>query len=85
MKELVHQDYVLAFPGDSVDRVHRNMMLKNVENVVVVKSIRDLRPVGIVRANDILQLRRWLLVEETGELRRETLDKPEESPGVKLR
>ena len=84
MKELVHQDYVLAFPGESVDRVHRNMMLKNVENVVVVKSRRDLRPVGIVRANDILQLRRWLLVEETGELRRETLDKPEESPGVKL-
>jgi CIC family chloride channel protein len=81
MKELVHQDYVLAFPGDSVDGVHRNMMLKNVENVVVVKSIRDLRPVGIVRANDILELRRWLLVEETGELRRETLDKPEESPG----
>ena len=84
MKELVHQDYVLAFPGESVDRVHRNMMLKNVENVVVVKSRRDLRPVGIVRANDILQLRRWLLVEETGELRRETLDNPEESPGVKL-
>ena len=84
MKELVHQDYVLAYPGDSVDRVHRNMMLKNVENVVVVKSMRDLRPVGIVRANDILQLRRWLLVEETGELRRETLDNPEESPGVKL-
>jgi chloride channel protein, CIC family len=75
---------VLAFPGETVDRVQRNMMLKSVENVVVVKSNRDLRPVGIVRANDILQLRRWLVVEETGELRRESLDKPEESPGVKL-
>ena len=84
MRELAHQDYVLAFPGETVDRVQRNMMLKSVENVVVVKSKRDLRPVGIVRANDILQLRRWLLVEETGELRRESLDKPEESPGVKL-
>lgn len=66
LKELAHQDYVLAFPGESVDRVHRDMMLKNVENVVVVESSRDLRPVGIVRANDILQLRRWLLEEETG-------------------
>jgi CIC family chloride channel protein len=84
MRELAHQDYVIAFPGEAVDRVHRNMMLKNVEYVVVVKSSRDLKPVGIVRANDILQLRRWLLDEETGELRRETLDKPEESPGVRL-
>jgi chloride channel protein, CIC family len=84
MKELAHQDYVLAFPGETVDRVHRKMMLKNAENVVVVKSSRDLRPIGIVRANDILQLRRWLLVEETGELRRETLDKPKESPSLKL-
>jgi len=84
MRELAHKDYVLAFPGETVDRVQRNMMLKSVENVVVVKSSRELRPVGIVRANDILQLRRWLVVEETGELRRESLDKPEESPGMKL-
>ncbi len=84
MRELAHQDYVLAYPGETVDRVHRNMMLKNVENVVVVKSRQNLQPVGIVRANDILQLRRWLLVEETGEMRRATLDKPAESPGVKL-
>ena len=84
MRELAHQDYVLAYPGETVDRVQRNMMLKNVENVVVLQSSRDPRPVGIVRANDILQLRRWLVVEETGELRRESLDKPEESPGVKL-
>ncbi len=67
MKELMHQDYVLASPGEAVDRVHRRMLLKNVENVVVVKSARDLRPIGIVRANDILQLRRWLLTEEDGE------------------
>ncbi|MGB6744481.1 MAG: chloride channel protein [Terracidiphilus sp.] len=84
MGELAHQDYVVAFLGESVDRVHRDMMLKNVENVVVVESSRKLKPVGIARANDILQLRRWLLEEETGELRQATLDKPEKSPGVKL-
>jgi chloride channel protein, CIC family len=84
MRELARQDFVIAYPGESVDRVHRDMMLKNVENVVVVESSRSLKPVGIVRANDILELRRWLLEEETGELRRVTLDQPEESPAVKL-
>jgi H+/Cl- antiporter ClcA len=84
MRELARQDFVLAYPGESVDQVHRDMMLKNVENVVVVESSSVLRPIGIARANDILQLRRWLLEEETGELRRATLDKPEESPGIGL-
>ncbi|MGB6975364.1 MAG: chloride channel protein [Terracidiphilus sp.] len=79
MKEVAHQDYVLAFPGETADRVQRKMMLNNVENVVVVKP-GDLRPVGIVRANDILQLRRWLMVEEAGEERRSTADRPAESP-----
>lgn len=83
MKELAHQDYVLAFPGETVDRVQRKMMLNNVENVVVVKQ-DDLRPVGIVRANDILQLRRWLMAEEAGEERRATVDKPTESPNSQL-
>lgn len=83
MKELAHQDFVLAFPSETADRVQRKMMLNSVENVVVVKP-SDLRPVGIVRANDILQLRRWLVEEETGAMRRETLDKPAESPGIKL-
>jgi chloride channel protein, CIC family len=69
MRELAHQDYVLAYPGDLVDRVNREMLLKNVENVVVVESHRDSKPVGIVRANDILQLRRWLVEEETREKR----------------
>ncbi len=81
---LARQEYVLAFPGESVDRVHREMMRKNVENVVVVESSQSRKPVGLARANDILALRRWLLEEETGELRRATLDEPSESPGVKL-
>lgn len=64
IKELAHQDYVIAYPGDTVDRVHRNMMLKNVENVVVLESRKSRKPIGVVRAKDILELRRWLLEEE---------------------
>jgi signal-transduction protein with cAMP-binding, CBS, and nucleotidyltransferase domain len=67
MRELARQDYVLAYPGELVDRVNREMLLKNVENVMVVESHKSLKPVGIVRANDILQLRRWLVEEETRE------------------
>lgn len=76
MQELARQDYVLAYPGESVDQVHRSMMLKDVENAVVVQSRQTMNVVGIVRANDILQLRRWLLEEETGDLRRTTLEQP---------
>src|SRR5690242_1505493 len=67
MRELARQDYVRAYPGDLVDRVNREMLLKNVENVVVVESHSSPKPVGIARANDILQLRRWLMEEETRE------------------
>jgi CIC family chloride channel protein len=71
MRELARQDYVLAYPDESVDQVHRDMMLKNVENIVVVKSHSDRKPIGIARANDLLQLRRWLMEEDTRELRLE--------------
>jgi H+/Cl- antiporter ClcA len=67
MRELARQDYVRAYPGELVDRVNREMLLKNVENVVVVESRKSPKPIGIVRANDILQLRRWLVEEETHE------------------
>ena len=69
MRELARRDFVLAYPGDSVDQVHRDMMLKNTENVVVVQPSGVRKPVGIARANDILQLRRWLMDEETREIR----------------
>jgi H+/Cl- antiporter ClcA len=65
MRELARRDFVLAYPGESVDQVHRDMMLKNTENVVVVEPDNARKPVGIARANDILQLRRWLMEEET--------------------
>ena len=67
MRELARQDYILAYPDESVDQVHREMMLKNVENVVVVESYSSRKPIGIARANDLLQLRRWLMEEETRE------------------
>jgi chloride channel protein, CIC family len=70
MRELARQDYVRAYPGDLVDRVNRDMLLKDVENVIVVESHASPKPIGIVRANDILQLRRWLLEEETREVRK---------------
>jgi chloride channel protein, CIC family len=67
MRELARQDYVRAYPGELVDRVNREMLLKNVENVVVVESHTSSKPIGIVRANDILQLRRWVMEEEDRE------------------
>jgi CBS domain-containing protein len=82
MGELARPDYVVAYPGESVDKVQRDMMLKNVEHVVVLESGRGMKPVGMVRANDILQLRRWVLEEETGATRRKALDDPEQSVGI---
>jgi chloride channel protein, CIC family len=84
LRELARQDFVLACATESVDRVHREMLRRNVENVVIVDSGDSRKPIGLARANDILALRRWLVEEETGELRRATLDEPAESPGVKL-
>jgi predicted transcriptional regulator len=68
MRELARQDYVLAYPEEAVDQVNRGMLLKNIENVVVVQSHGSRKPIGIARANDILQLRRWLMEEETREV-----------------
>jgi chloride channel protein, CIC family len=48
-----------------VDRVNREMLQKNLENVVVFESAESQKAIGVVRANDILQLRRWFIEEET--------------------
>ena len=69
MRELARQDYVRAYPGEMVDRVNREMLRKNVESVVVFESPQSQKAIGIVRANDILQLRRWFIEEETREPR----------------
>lgn len=79
MRELARRDFVLAFPGELIDQVHRDMMLKNTENVVVVEPDNARKPIGIARANDILQLRRWLMEEETREERRGDAEKPPDS------
>lgn len=69
LRELARRDFVSAYPDDLVDRVNREMLLKNVENVIVLESPSSTKPIGMVRANDILQLRRWLLEEETREVK----------------
>lgn len=69
MRELARRDFVIAYPGELIDRVHRDMMLRNTENVVVVQPGAAPKPIGVARANDILQLRRWLMEEETREER----------------
>ncbi|MGC1359799.1 MAG: CBS domain-containing protein, partial [Silvibacterium sp.] len=75
MRELARRDFILSYAGESVDQVHRDMMLKNTENVVVVESSGVRKPIGLARANDILQLRRWLMEEETRELKTGNEDK----------
>ncbi len=79
MRELARQDFVLAYPGETVDRVQRDMMLKNMENVVVVPPSGARKPIGIARANDILQLRRWLMEEETREMQTGGAEPPVET------
>ncbi|MFZ0663225.1 MAG: chloride channel protein [Acidobacteriaceae bacterium] len=69
MRELSRRDYAIAYPGDLIDQVHRAMMSKNTENVVVMDPANAQTPIGIARANDILQLRRWLMEEEMREVR----------------
>ncbi|MGC2225901.1 MAG: chloride channel protein [Candidatus Sulfotelmatobacter sp.] len=80
MRELARQDYVRSYPGELVDLVNREMLLKNVENVIVVESHESSKPVGIVRANDILQLRRWLMEEESHERTEPNVRTPTEIP-----
>jgi CIC family chloride channel protein len=67
LREIARRDYVIAYPGELIDRVHREMMLKNTENVIVVEPGNARKPIGIARANDILKLRRWLMEEEARE------------------
>jgi hypothetical protein len=40
------------------------MVIEDVENIVVVEDDGQSKPVGVVRAADILRLRRWVIEEE---------------------
>ncbi|PYV28926.1 MAG: hypothetical protein DMG24_00715 [Acidobacteria bacterium] len=63
-REIARQNYVVAFPGETVDKVTREMLTHDAENVVVVEGDGVPKPIGIARAADILRLRRWVLEEE---------------------
>jgi hypothetical protein len=47
---------------------------------MVVESHESSKPIGIVVANDILQLRRWLMEEESHERRAPDTGKPKGTP-----
>jgi H+/Cl- antiporter ClcA/CBS domain-containing protein len=66
VQDIARQDYLVARPGQTVDEVTREMVLRNAENVVVVEEDGKARPIGVARAADILSLRRWIVEEEIG-------------------
>jgi chloride channel protein, CIC family len=61
VREIVRNDFVLAHPGDTVDKVTREMISRNADSVVLVENAR---PVGVASATDVLRLRRWIMEEE---------------------
>jgi CIC family chloride channel protein len=65
VQDIARQDYVVARPGQTVDEVTREMVRHNLENAVVVDVDGKATPIGVVRAADILRLRRWIEEEET--------------------
>ena len=66
VRDIAHQNYVVAHLGETVDEVTRTMLLRQAENVVVVEHGDHSKPIGVARAADILRLRRWTIEEETG-------------------
>ena len=63
-RDIARRDYVVAYPGETVDKVTRRMIHQNAENVVVVDNNGTSKPIGVARAADILRLRRWVMEEE---------------------
>jgi chloride channel protein, CIC family len=64
-RDIARQDFVTAYPGETVDVVTRRMIQQNAENVVVLgREDGRSKPVGVARAADILRLRRWVIEEE---------------------
>jgi len=64
VRGIMRHDYIAAHVGEAVDEVTRRMVIEDVENIVVVEGDGMLKPVGVVRAADILRLRRWVIEEE---------------------
>jgi len=65
VRDIARQDYVVAYPGDTVDRVTRDMIARNVESVILMDGAASAKPIGVARAADILRLRRWVMEEES--------------------
>ncbi len=64
-RDIARQDFVTAYPGETVDVVTRRMIQQNAENVVVMgREDGRSKPIGVARAADILRLRRWVIEEE---------------------
>jgi chloride channel protein, CIC family len=72
-RDLARRDYVIAYPGETVDLVTRRMISRDAETVIVVNGNGASKPIGVARAADILRLRRWVMEEEghAVEVRRE--------------
>jgi CIC family chloride channel protein len=70
VRGIVRKDFVVAYPGETVDEVTREMLVHNVDNVVVTERTDGLKPLGVARAADILRLRKWVIEEEGYEPKR---------------
>lgn len=69
MREPARQDFVLAYRDESVDRVHRDMLLKNTENGPVVPVHDGRRPRRHRPRKRHSAVERWQMEEETQEER----------------
>ncbi|MGH9377681.1 MAG: chloride channel protein [Terriglobia bacterium] len=58
--DVARYDYVLAEPGERVEDVAQKMLFGRVSNTVVVEDMNRLKPLGVVRATDLLRLQRGL-------------------------
>ncbi len=64
VQEIARKDFIVAYPGETVDEVSKDMLVHNVDNVVVVERADGEKPIGVARAADILRLRKWIIEEE---------------------
>ncbi|MGH7868633.1 MAG: chloride channel protein [Candidatus Dormibacteraceae bacterium] len=62
LRDVAHDDYVLAHSGEHVGSVVQRMLARRVGNVVVLKDEdqEHPKPLGVVRATDLLRLQRLL-------------------------
>ena len=67
IRAVARNDYVIAYPGETVDGVTRAMITRNAETVILLDNASSQKPIGVARAADILKLRRWVVEEESHE------------------